>query len=1249
MKTETTPKPWRTAGYILAVALCTIVFGWSVTGPTTTTVGTFRTTDLQVDRNALFGSAGGSDGGKMEWSSSLGRLTITQNNVSASDGGASLDLVNTDGSGNADSDIAFINQFGSATFYLASTNSFSSVTGPDFFFFNNGGIGLNFEGPGVGPPVLSAQIYAGVINKAGFQLWDGSSLGLSDSGAGRIRYNSGTSDFEKSLNGGAYVPLSSGGTVTGTGTPNTITKWTSTTAVGNSSVTDDGTTVAIGGSWKTVVGTGQTKIGGTLSSGASVAALQVGGNAVGEVIAMQNGAPSGYTDLTFFGSTNSSASPDGAIGFGNSSVAITGFRGTNFLYSGGGDWVIGNGGGNQFTFVGAGGTGGAAEQFADGTGASVSAANTGRIRYNNGSGEFEESVSGGAYSPLTSGTGLTSALAIWTSAKTLGFSSSHSTFANLDAVLTLGDSTVSELLMPDSATAIEAANGSLSINAATSLGVTTPFVSFNVSNQFQVSATNGAAFFGSVTDLQIQDTGIETFVQLQLLAGISGLPSETCGAGSAIVKMSSTGVGTCGVAGGGSGATSGSGTVNNVVMWKGSASLGDLAGSATFNGDLVPNASGGAEIRGATVTSATVPTLVPNSLRSDTGVGASGSGTVSLIAQGAEQLRVSNGSVLLLNALNCNASTGCELSTSNASATVPTLVPNRGSATSGVGADVAGDVSAIANGVEIIRVTPAAITLNKTTTVAAGNLIVSAGAIVATGTASSRSTGFNEISGTAAGTFDTTAGNLANTGVLATANATISAGVNSLSNIALSGTASGGTFNIALQTLAGDVQLNVSSGTTNFFATAIGNTASSFSLIGNVAASATVPTLIPNRASATTGIGADIAGHVSIIAGGSESERCSGASCLFIANVIANSASGYELINNASSSTLPVVIPNRTDTTTGIGANASGQISLIAGATEVFRVASTGSVAIQAIAGGGASSFFLSQANASSTVPTFSPNKADTTTGIGAQASGNMSFIVGGTEIGRASTSQWTNMATETSSNTSGWSLVSAAASSTVPTIIPNRGSATSGIGADVVGDVSVISFGAEQLRFTPGGITILETGILVANSTSGFRLSSGGTSSTVPVIIPNRSDATTGIGAQAAGNISLIGAGVESARVTSTAFTSILKLQEQAHVLTTGTALTVSNLSCNGTGTPAVTTSSTDVAGVITENTLATQCTLTFAATYTNAPFCQCSPTSGTPFLVGCTSTATTLVFNNASATGDVITYTCTAPTGST
>lgn len=72
----------------------------------------------------------------------------------------------------------------------------------------------------------------------------------------------------------------------------------------------------------------------------------------------------------------------------------------------------------------------------------------------------------------------------------------------------------------------------------------------------------------------------------------------------------------------------------------------------------------------------------------------------------------------------------------------------------------------------------------------------------------------NGISSTAGGTFDATAASRENYAIRGTANATRSAGLNSLFNVAGLFTASGGQTNRALQTNDGDVVLNNTSGTT---------------------------------------------------------------------------------------------------------------------------------------------------------------------------------------------------------------------------------------------------------------------------------------------------------------------------------------------------------------------------------------------------------------------------------------------------
>lgn len=73
--------------------------------------------------------------------------------------------------------------------------------------------------------------------------------------------------------------------------------------------------------------------------------------------------------------------------------------------------------------------------------------------------------------------------------------------------------------------------------------------------------------------------------------------------------------------------------------------------------------------------------------------------------------------------------------------------------------------------------------------------------------------------------------------------------------------------------------------------------------------------------------------------------------------------------------------------------------------------------------------------------------------------------------------------------------------------------------------------------RFTIG-TTNIQSALTVIGGTSAFQLTNTTASATVPTLVPNRADATTGIGAQASGNISLIAGGVEQVRVGSGAVT---------------------------------------------------------------------------------------------------------------
>jgi len=70
------------------------------------------------------------------------------------------------------------------------------------------------------------------------------------------------------------------------------------------------------------------------------------------------------------------------------------------------------------------------------------------------------------------------------------------------------------------------------------------------------------------------------------------------------------------------------------------------------------------------------------------------------------------------------------------------------------------------------------------------------------------------------------------------------------------------------------------------------------------------------------------------------------------------------------------------------------------------------------------------------------------------------------------------------------------------------------------------------------GGFNIIQIGSLASNSVGGYELITGTASSTVPTLIPNKADTTSGIGAQASGNVSIIASGTEMMRLTSSLIT---------------------------------------------------------------------------------------------------------------
>lgn len=301
-------------------------------------------------------------------------------------------------------------------------------------------------------------------------------------------------------------------------------------------------------------------------------------------------------------------------------------------------------------------------------------------------------------------------------------------------------------------------------------------------------------------------------------------------------------------------------------------------------------------------------------------------------------------------------------------------------------------------------------------------------------------------------------------------------------------------------------------------------------LLSNSAASSTVPTVIPNRSDQTTGIGAQAAGNVSIVVGGAENVRFSASSTLFNTNlsiagnggasVPAQLFSGTLFTGGTGTTTFPQILVQPTGTTAVTTWSTSGTIlganvvSGFAGNFLDFHVA------------GGASVFNVASTGA-------------TTTGGSITSGGSMSVCATCAMIftGRSQIRSSADGLLELwNGGVSGFTQLNfGGTSASVPAL------RVSGTTLQVrVGDNSGAgSLDAANLTLSgtiTGNSSSASTfaGPLQGSNAASARLVAGAASATAPTLVPNRSDATTGMGAQASGNISLITAATERVRVTN-------------------------------------------------------------------------------------------------------------------
>jgi hypothetical protein len=449
-----------------------------------------------------------------------------------------------------------------------------------------------------------------------------------------------------------------------------------------------------------------------------------------------------------------------------------------------------------------------------------------------------------------------------------------------------------------------------------------------------------------------------------------------------------------------------------------------------------------------------------------------------------------------VNLLALNAA-GPGLLNEAATSTNPTLVPNRASPTDGIGAATAGNVHIITGGVNRVAI----------------------GSVVNLGMAGSAATAALSFNGD----FDT------------------------------------GLYHVAANTIGGAA---AGAAVWQWSSTGIEAANAAGPSIRNVAATATVPPLNPNKADADTGVGWVSANIGSLVAGGAETLRWASGTTTVTGDFFTSNAQGGGLIDDVASTTVPTILPRRGITNTGLGSSSGFTTFITSGAL----IATLNSTAFEMANAAGPS--ILNEA-ATATNPTLVPNKADPNTGIGWVSADSFNFVTGGGGRLTISDASIVSGVAMSMSTDTGPVMLNEAATATNPTLAPNKADLDTGVGWVSADIGSLVAGGVEALRWQSSGVVsvpaalsftdnngpswgstwqtgnassqfvsfyinsvlagqVNATGVTVGNAAGGSILNEAATSSN-PTIIPNKADLDTGIGWVSADIGSLVAGGVSA------------------------------------------------------------------------------------------------------------------------
>ena len=310
----------------------------------------------------------GQNNAAFSWTDAAKILRITQSAADPGDGTGALTLRNT----LATSLSQIVWQDHTGAFKAALGLSNAGGTGPNFWYFDNGGLGIRLSGGGGS----SVQIYAGTVNQAGLQLWNGSALAVSAASTGRLRFNTTGNVFQTSLSAASYFNVPQLETALTTGSV-VFASSSGRLAQDNANLFWDDTNNRLGI--------------GTAAPGFKLTVFDsIPGSST---IELRSTAVDGYSSIYL---SDNAGVQRALIGYGNASVGATWLRQKNFLFSAtNADWVF-SGSGAAACVIGV-LANSVFSEMANGGSAAVSAASTGRLRFNTTGNVFQTSLNTAAY------------------------------------------------------------------------------------------------------------------------------------------------------------------------------------------------------------------------------------------------------------------------------------------------------------------------------------------------------------------------------------------------------------------------------------------------------------------------------------------------------------------------------------------------------------------------------------------------------------------------------------------------------------------------------------------------------------------------------------------------------------------------------------------------------------------------------------------------------------------------------------